>query len=590
MLHRDFVPTIRTLYCLLACLVGAFWFLVQPASGQIGPASGELSVLKQGRPLERGLGANETHTYGLSLTKGQFVYVVVNQRSIDVVVRVFGPGGAKLAEVDSPNGGEGDEPVALVAPKAGLYRVEIHPADRNALPGRYVITLQELLSAQVYAMRLAEIRRMQRSVISWLKTNAIPLKTVEAVDDRTDLQPLKQTLKDVRFVGLGEATHGSREFFQVKHRLLDFLVREMGFRVLAIEGSYAALQGINEYVMGLTDDGTKALDGQGFWIWNTEEMRTMMDWARSYNKDVSADQRVKFVGFDIQYNQSGKDKLLDYLKRVAPERADSTESFFQVDLDSLNSVLSGSVQQVNMQETLNQLQIKYNELLVFLELNRLVLLPKSSQAEYEQMREYARVLTQYIDSYSRPAVAGTATRDVYMADNFRRLVDREPAGTKVVIWAHNGHVSTGDNSLFVPMGAYLRQCYGNEYYALGFSFNQGSFQAREAQPVDSTRRMLLAFTANPAPAGSVDWFLARTGLKTFLVDFRQTARSADNQTWLTTPYLMRSVGSIYQPNAELNFFHPVIIDSRFDGLLFIDTTTRARPNPSVRNVAGRQEK
>lgn len=581
-----------TRYGLQAWLIGVLWVVAQPAFGQVDPATapGPVVILEQGKPLERGLSASERHTYGLSLTKGQFFYAVVSQRSIDVIVRIFGPDGAKLVEIDSPDGGEGDEPVALEAPKAGLYRIEIRPHEKNALPGRYVITLNELLSAQAYTARLAEIRRMQRSVTGWLKTSAIPLKTVEAGDDRADLQPLKSILKDVRFVGLGEATHGSREFFQVKHRLLDFLVREMGFRALAIEGSYAALQGINDYVMGRTNDSAKALDDQGFWIWNTEEMQAMMDWARRYNAGVAADQRVKFVGFDSQYNQSGKDKLLDYLKRVAPERADSTSAFFRMNLDSLNSVLSTAGQQAKMQKTLNELQISYNDLFVFLELNGPVLTPKSSQAEYEQMREYARVLAQYVDSYSRPAVAGTASRDVYMADNFRRLIEREPAGTKVVIWAHNGHVSTGDNQLFVPMGAYLRQFYGNNYYALGFSFNQGSFQAREAQPTDSTRRMLMAFTANPAPAGSVDWFLARTGLKMFVVDFRTTPRNADIRTWLTTPYLMRSVGSIYRPGAGLNFFHPVTIGDRFDGLLFIDTTTRARPNPSVKNVAGREEK
>lgn len=581
-----------TLYGLQAWLIGVLWFATQLAFGQVAPASDlqEPIVLEQGKPLERGLNANQTHTYGLTLTKGQFFYAVVSQRSIDVIVQVFGPDGAKLAEIDSPNGGEGDEPVALVAPTGGFYRIDIRPREKDTLPGRYVIMLKELLSAPAYAARLAEIRRMQRAVIGWLKTNAILLKTVETGDDRADLQPLKNTLKDVRFIGLGEATHGSREFFQVKHRLLDFLVREMGFRVLAIEGSYTGLQGINDYVMGRTDDGAKALDGQGFWIWNTEEMRAMMDWARSYNTGISTEQQVKFIGFDIQHNQLGQNKLLDYLKRVAPERADSTEAFFGVNLDSLNSVLSASDQQLKMQETLSQLQIKYNDLFVFLELNGPILIPKSSPAEYEQMREYARVLAQYVDSYSRPAVVGTASRDVYMADNFRRLVERESAGTKIVIWAHNGHISAGDNNLFVPMGAYLRQYYGNAYYALGFSFNQGSFQAREAQPTDSTRRMLMAFTTNPAPAGSVDWFLARTGPKAFMVDFRTTPQNADVRTWLTTPYLMRSVGSIYRPGAEQNFFHPVTIGDRFDGLLFIDTTTRARPNPSVKNVAGRAEK
>ena len=556
------------------------------------PTSAEVPLLEPGKPIGRDLKASQTHTYNSRLSKGQFLGATVNQQGIDVVVCIFEPDGTKVAEIDSPNGDQGDEPIALEAKNTGLYRIDVSSFEKEAKPGRYEIRINELLSAKAYAARVAETLRKQKAVISWLKTNAIPLKTVEAGTDFSDLQPLKKMFQDVRFVGLGEATHGTREFFQIKHRLLEFLVREMGFRVFAIEGSYAALQLINDYVMGNMDDGAKALDSQGFWTWNTEEVRAMMDWARRYNADAPADKRVKFAGFDIQFNQSGKDKLLDYLKRVAPERVDTTTAFFKANLDSLNSALGTSIQQEKMQETLKELQINYNDLFVFLELNRPNLVSKSSPAEYEQMREYARVLTQYVDSYSRQAPAGVAMRDVYMADNFRRLVDREPVGTRFVLWAHNGHIATDNNGLFMPTGAYLRQFYGNEYYALGFSFNQGSFQAREAQPVDSTKRMLMSFTARPAPEGSVDWYLAQSCSKNFIVDFRspQTPKNADVKAWLTTPSLMRSIGSIYSPRSEENFFYPVTVGQRFNGLLFINTTTRARPNSSVKNVAGQHDR
>ncbi|MBD2752338.1 erythromycin esterase family protein [Spirosoma validum] len=559
------------------------------ALSTISPAQSiqrESQPLEQGKPIGRDLKVAQTHAYTINLSKGQFLGATVNQQGIDVLIRIFGPGGGKVAEIDSPNGDQGDEPIALEAKAAGTYRIEVSSLEKDATPGRYGISVDEILSAQVYAARVAEKLRKQKAVIGWLKTNAIPLKTVEAGNDVLDLQPLKQTLKDVRYVGLGEATHGTREFFQVKHRLLEFLVREMDFRVFAIEGSYAALQNINDYVMGKTDDGTKALDSQGFWTWNTEEVRAMMDWARQYNAGVSEAKRVKFVGFDIQFNQSGKDKLLDYLKRVAPERFDSTTAFFRTNLDSLNSALSTPDQQKNMQTTLKNLQNNYNDLFIFLELNGPALVAKSSQAEYEQMREYARVLMQYLDSYSRQTSAGVSARDVYMADNFRRLVDREPAGTRFVIWAHNGHIATDNNGFFMPTGAYLRQLYGNAYYAFGFSFNQGSFQAREAQPKDPLKRMLMAFTTNPAPEGTIDWYLAQTGPKTFIVDFRSPSKNADINAWLTTSQLMRSIGSVYASGAEQNFFQPTTLSQRYDGLLFIDTTTRARPNPSVKNVLG----
>jgi erythromycin esterase len=574
-------------------LCGIFIFTAQVPSAQQSSSANvqvEAQRLEQRKPVEREVKAGETHAYTIALEAGQFLGAAVNQRGIDVIVRVFAPDGSKIAEIDSPNGTQGDEPIALEARTAGTYRIEVSPFVQGAQPGRYEIRINEILSADAYAKRLAENKLKQRAVIAWLKENAIPLKTVEAGNGFGDLQPLKRIFKDVRFVGLGEETHGTREFFQFKHRMLEFLVKEMGFRVFAIEASYAACQNINDYVMGRTDDGAKALDSQGFWTWNTEEVRAMMDWMREYNRGVPANRKVKFVGFDIQVNDTGKAKLLEYLKRVAPERVVAVEEFFKVNLSELNSALATPDEQREATAKLKELQIKYNDLFVFLEISGANLAAKSSPAEYEQMREYARVLAQYLDSYSRVGSNdGTVLRDLYMADNFRRIVEREPAGTRFVLWAHNGHIRTGDSAGTYPtFGYHLRRFYDKEYYALGFSFNQGSFQAREARPKDPTKRMLMSFTADPAPADSIDWYLAQTGAKIFIVDFRTPHKNAGLGEWLAAPHPMRSVGAIYAPGPDQSYFLPHTLDKEFDGLFFLDTTTRARPNSSVKNVAQTQ--
>ena len=88
--------------------------------------------------------------------------------------------------------------------------------------------------------------------------------------------------------------------------MLEFLVKEMGFRVFAIESSYSACQNINDYVLGISKDGAQALDSQGFWTCNTEEMLALMDWMRTYNASVAADKKVKYMGFDIQINETAK--------------------------------------------------------------------------------------------------------------------------------------------------------------------------------------------------------------------------------------------------------------------------------------------
>lgn len=562
---------------LLSCvfIFSAETNLAQQASSSANPKT-EAQSLEPSKPVDRELNASDTHAYRITLEAGQFLSAAVNQRGIDVVVHVFAPDGSRIAEIDSPNGTQGDEPVALEAKAAGPYRIEVSSLGKDAKPGRYEIRINKILSATEYAALLAEKRRRQQAVIAELKANSITIKSVEAGNGFDDLHPLKRVFKDVRFVGLGEETHGTREFFQFKHRMLEFLVKEMGFRVFALEASYSGCQMINDYVMGKMNDGAKALDSQGFWTWDTEEVRAMMDWMRTYNASVPVERRVKFVGFDIQENEPGKAKLLEYLGRVAPDRVANTEAFFKTQTNELvETSLFGKGDAANdARAKLKALKDQYNDLLVFLELSEPILTAKSSQAEYEQMREYARVLAQYLDVYSRAKLSGTL-RDFYMADNFRRLVNREPAGTRFVVWAHNQHVSAGGRQ--PTLGSRLRQSYGDEYYAVGFSFNQGSFQALEARPKDPQKYGLVSFSVSPAPVDSVDWYLAGTQAKAGFVDLRSTAKSKAISDWMSETHVMRAIGSTYDTKNE-NALVPVVLKQSFDGLFFIDTTTRARPN------------
>ncbi|HVE55339.1 MAG TPA: erythromycin esterase family protein [Pyrinomonadaceae bacterium] len=540
-----------------------------------------------GKPVEREMQAGETHVYQITLKNGEFLDAAVNQRGIDVVVQVFAPDNSKVAEIDSPNGDQGDEPIRLEAKTAGVYRIEVSRFGqaKTAKSGRYEIRVNELLSPKANAKRLAELKRKQQAVISWLKNDLIPIKTVEAGNGFADLQPLKQVFRDVRFVGLGEQTHGTREFFRFKHRMLEFLVKEMGFRVFAIEASYSACENINDYVMGRSDDGAKALDSQGFWTWNTEEVRAMIDWMREYNKSVPANKKVKFVGFDIQINKTGKTKLLEYLKRVAPERTADAETLFKISEEETAEAIFEQKDK-DAPAKFNDLKNKYNELLVFLDLNGANLVAKSSQAEYERMFELARVIAQYLDSYSYTDWRkGVATRDLYMADNLRRIVNRETANTRFVVWAHNGHIQTGESDGYQPLGSHLRRLYGKSYYALGFSFNQGAFQAREQEPQDAGKVMLKSWSVGPAIPDSIEWYEAQTGVKSFIIDFRAVRQTAEITEWLSTPRQFRSVGSGYTPSFEATPYPLKTLNKEFDGLFFIDTTTRARPNPSVKNVA-----
>src|ERR1035437_5030017 len=176
-------------------LTGISIFTAQSPSAQASPSPTlqvEAQPRKQCQPVERELKASETHAYKITLEAGQFLNAAVNQRGVDVVVRVFAPDGSNIAEIDSPNGTAGDQPIALEAKTTGAYRIEISPVEPAAQPGRYEIRVGEILSADAYARRPAENKRKQQAVIGWLKSNAIPLKAVEAGNGFQDLQPLQR--------------------------------------------------------------------------------------------------------------------------------------------------------------------------------------------------------------------------------------------------------------------------------------------------------------------------------------------------------------------------------------------------------------
>jgi len=136
------------------------------------------------------------------------------------------------------------------------------------------------------------------SVVAWVRTHAIPLKTVEASNGFTDLQPLKPMIGGARIVSLGEATHGSREIFQLKHRMVEFLATEMGFTIFAIEANMPEAYRVNDYVVNGTGDPAQLLRGMYFWTWDTDEVLTMIKWMRAFNQ--SGKGRIEFTGFDMQ--------------------------------------------------------------------------------------------------------------------------------------------------------------------------------------------------------------------------------------------------------------------------------------------------
>lgn len=413
------------------------------------------------------------------------------------------------------------------------------------------------------------------TVTKWLKASAIPLKSIEAGRGFDDLRPLKKILKDVRIVGLGEATHGTREFFQFKHRMLEFLVKEMGYTVFAIESSYAACNNINDYVLHGKGDRARALASQGFWTWDTNEVSDMIDWMREYNKTAPAGKKVKFLGYDLQHFTQGIDLVIDYLKKLAPEYAERAE----ITLKPMRLNAQQYMQRSAEEKEKDRQQLL--ELTGYLAFNQTRFARATSASQFEYVLHHARNVLQFHDSYvnGMKDAKYQFNRDYYMAENIEYLLNQEPAGTRMVVWAHNGHIYLGNLGQTPAMGAHLRKTFGDAYYALGFSFNEGGFQSRDMS--QKGRGALVEFTLGPAPEGTGDWYFARIGITNYIVDFRSAPKQGVIAEWLASTLPMRSIGSGFaQDWVKERYTMPIVLKNHYDGMIFIDKTTRARPNPS----------
>lgn len=539
-----------------------------PALAQI--PSDAIRRLVPGRPVERTMQGGDVHRYQVGLRAGEHLEVVVNQRGIDIVLISLQPDGRKISEVDSPNGAQGPEPISVTASTTGSYQLEVRSLQADAAPGRYEIRIEALLTARQYRTRLADERARDDAIVRRLVSQATPLRSVTPGSGFADLLPLKEILRDVRVVGLGEATHGTREFFQLRHRLVEFLVSEMGFTVLAMEGSYAAFTRINDYVLHGVGDRAEVLAGQGYWILDVEEVAALIDWLRAHNTTVPHDRKVRFVGIDANANRTAMDAVIAWLARVAPDRASNAEALFE----RIRQEDAKAIDFAPTVVTAAELADLYR-LISYVVLNKARFASRTSEEETETMLHNLRLVAQFAEFNNADPVDGGGTRDGYMAENFQYIVNRSTSDARFVVLAHNAHISKRGTGRFPAMGSYLQRSLGTAYYALGFAFGEGEFQA---QVTGEGKPRVRVFRLGPAPQRTIDWYLARAGAGNFIIDLKRLPDGSVTSQWLQSTQRMHWVGAVFSESwSDRQWTQPFVLERDFDGLVFIERTTAARP-------------
>jgi erythromycin esterase len=384
--------------------------------------------------------------------------------------------------------------------------------------------------------------------IEWLKQNAMPFTTAEAGRGSADLKPLKAMIGEAHIVALGEATHGTAEFFQMKHRLTEFLASEMGFTVFAIEASMPEAFRLNDFVLRGEGDPKELLKGMYFWTWNTQEVLDMILWMREFNK--SGKGRIEFLGFDMQEPKVAAENVRRFVAKADPEYAKTLEEKY-ADLKMYARWMTQGGQE---QPSAGKLIAGAGDVLAHLEHERDGLVKAADTPSVEWVIQNARVVMQAVT-----LLKGSGDhRDRCMAENVDWILAHRPTGTKIVLWAHNGHVARRPGA----MGGFLAERHGKDMVVCGFAFHEGRYTA-VARGVGLQENV-----AGPSQPGSVEWAFHQAGLPRAVLDLRKVEKASPASAWLTEPIPHRNIGAL----AMGSVFVENDLPASYDLLIFFDQT------------------
>lgn len=405
-----------------------------------------------------------------------------------------------------------------------------------------------------------------------LKDKLIPLITTKAGNGYEDLDKLQVILKDKKIVAMGEATHGTKEFFQMKDRMFEFLVEKMGYRLFAMEANFDGAQVVNDYIINGTGNANDAVKSLGPLVYETEEVVNMVEWMRNYNKNPEHKSKVKFYGFDIQSAHYNGTRILDYIKKVD---TNNLSEFERILLDVDNNKIAFS-----SKDMLNNIKKNTLELKNFLDKNKQNYIKKSSISEYEMAYQELNVDIQFIDyiiiQKDADLIKLTNIRDYYMVQNIKWILDYEKqfGNDKIMLWAHNGHV-TKKMPNYTSMGENLEKIFNDKLYVIGFDFYQGSFRAN---PSDSRGNLLsqkfAVFNVDKSDINSFANSFEKTRIPLSFIDFKSASKYKNVAAWLSQPQLIHCIPAFYNSSFNQDLLPQVPIDS-YDGLIFVKKTSAA---------------
>lgn len=396
-----------------------------------------------------------------------------------------------------------------------------------------------VLSSFSFVISGQSVTAQNKELITSINSNLIDIDNSNPEYTFKEQSKLNNLFQGVKIFGFGEATHGTNEFQDLKIKFFRYLVFNFNVKIFAIEASYGDCLAINSYIIDGKGNPQDALNKIGYWVWNTKEVLSLIEWMKSYNSTQSKENKLSFIGIDVTNCQNTSNILYKYLqKNYFPDN----QKFLSI-LSVYNSV-----------DNLKNLRKK--------DFEEHYLILKALELEFKNLKDpYLWQLNNSILQYISMRIDYTQTlRDKLMFENINWLV--ENTNSNIFICAHNIHISK-KNILFNPLGHHLKNKYSEKYYSVGFDFGSGSFNA-----FDIESNKILKYSINEPLKKTSTEVLNNASSNIYFLDFHKISLSPTLNKFVISKSFRRSIGSTYSPK----MVESEKLKEAFDAIIFVKKT------------------
>jgi protein-L-isoaspartate(D-aspartate) O-methyltransferase len=468
-----------------------------------------------------------------------------------------------------------------------LTRVTRRGEDRFETEDLGPVRFVPLIGAHGWAGDLGTDRLVERK--------SLPRLIAEAAEPLPDLDDpafgaLFDRFADARIVLLGEASHGTSEFYRARAAITRRLIEAHGFNIVAVEADWPDAAAIDRYVRHLPARGAEpAFRRFPTWMWRNTDVEAFTAWLRSHNADLKPDRRAGFYGLDL-YNLNGSIRaVIDYLDRVDPDAAAIARERYGCLTPWRNDPATYG------RMALNEAFVRCEEGVVRQLRDMFARRSEYSAKDGEDFLDAAQNarLVAGAEAYYRVMYYGSAAswnlRDTHMFETLELLLHSKGPDAKAVVWAHNSHIGDarytemGGARDELNLGQLCREHFGDKARLIGFGTHMGTVAAATDWdgPMEVKR-------INPSRPASYERECHDSGVPRFILDLREGVHAAARAA-LMEPRLERFIGVIYRPETErLSHYSGAVLPRQLDAWVWFDETRAVTPLPT-RQVEGAED-